>query len=155
MKDYKIMMTHTRPNQTPHFSVVAKVAVSNLGIFLYSCCQGIGGIIVLLFSAAMLYSPTILPLALPLIAGFNSAVAGYVLLERKEQTLSSQKYLLAAISVILSCSGSLLLVFFCPWESLLDPVNHIHSVIVSLPLAFLGGWIGVKSHLTRPSTPLK
>lgn len=132
------------------FSLFEKFGSSTVGIFLYCCCQGMGGIIILLFFISLIYSQTILPLGLPLIAGFNSAAAGFALVERRKQTLHELKFQLITIGTIIGISGPLFLVLFCPWESLTDPINHIQSIGLSVPLTFLGAWIGVQSSRNNP-----
>lgn len=137
--------------QTQPLTNFEKLARSGPVIFAYSCIQGIGGVAVLLFFISLFYSPVILPLGLPLLIAFNSAAAGFALIERKKEPLFSQKLELTAVGIIVAVGSTLLLPFFCPWESPLDPVNHIQSIVISLPLTFLGGWIAVLSHNTRMS----
>lgn len=139
------MMTQTAPRQVSFTSLLKKFAASTAGIFLYSTLQSLGGVAILLFFIALLYTPAVLPAGLPLIVGFNSAAAGFSFLERSRGNLSSAKMKLLLMGVVIGLCSSTLLIFFCPWVSISEPINHIQSVIASLSFTYLGGWIGMQS----------
>lgn len=120
-------------------------APSSFSIYVYSLSQAIGGIVVLFIFFSLLFSPAVLQPGLPLIVGFNSAAAGFAILNRKKATISSLKLHLAGVAVFLGVSGTALLSLFCPWVSFLDMTNLFSALFSALMLVFIGAWIGTRS----------
>lgn len=142
------MLSLSKPNHTTVETASIKSS-SSLSIYLYSISQSTGGIVVLFIFVSLVFSTAILPLGLPLIVGFNSAAAGFAIIERTKESISSVKYQLVFVGIFLGMAGSVLLFFFCPWESPLDLTNLSSAVFSALILIFVGAWIGARSHVSK------
>lgn len=125
---------------------IKQFIASPTGIFLYAFITGAIGIIILLAFLAMVLSLSALPMALPAIIAFNGAASGYSLTD-KGNTVTMQKISLAMVALLLTFTGCVAIVFFCPWEPLFDVRRYGISAGATLICTFFGAWIACKSNI--------
>ncbi len=118
---------------------------SPTGVYLYTLTTGMIGILILLGFLSMVFAAVALPLLLPAIIGFNSAVSGYGITEKRYHNFTYKKLGLISIATLLTITGCISITLFCPWESLLDSRRFLISGSSALLFTFLGSWIGAKS----------
>ena len=116
-----------------------------MGIFLYTALTSSIGVIILLAFFAMAVSPAALEILLPVIVSFNSAIAGYTLIDKGGVQLPGKKVYLIAMATTLGIAGCLALFLLYPWEPLLDGGRYLSSGMSALAMIFFGAWIATKS----------
>lgn len=115
------------------------------GIFLHTALTANIGIIILVAFFATALSPTALKILLPAIIGFNSAVAGFNIMNKGGVDFPWQKFCLTAMAVILGVTGCFTLFLLYPWEPLLNKGLCFSSGGSALILTFFGAWLANKS----------
>lgn len=120
------------------------------GVFLYAFVTGAIGIVILLGFLSLFVSGAALPMALPALIAFNSAAGGYSLTGKSEKNKSAL-WLLVLMAVLLTISGCIAILFFCPWEPVFDINRFLICTAASLIFTFLGAWIARKNNTLNRS----
>lgn len=118
---------------------------SPFGAFLYALVTGAIGIAILLGFLSMFVSAAALPMSLAALIAFNSAAGGYSLTDKSTSTGRLPIVSLCLLALLLTLAGCLTLLFFCPWENLLDSNRIVICTTTALIFTFLGAWIARKS----------
>lgn len=118
--------------------------LSPVGVYLYSVVTGGLGIIILLVFLSMVLSPGALLILFPFIIAFNSASAGYGLVD-KCSAFPRRKTALVTIAALCAATGCLAVTVLFPWEPLFDAVRYGLAAGASLTGVFFGAWIGGKN----------
>ncbi len=129
--------TQTIPDKMKQFTA------SPAGIFIYAATTGIIGVIILLAFLSMILAPNGLLLVLPAIVGFNSAASAFSLRDKNEKRPGKISYCLLA--ALLTVTGGTAIIFFCPWEELLDGTRFFLSGVSALIFSAVGAWIAGKN----------
>ncbi len=126
------------------------LARTPLGIFLHTAFTANVGIIILMVFFAMVVSPTALKILLPGIIGFNSAMAGFNIINKGGILFPWKKFCLIAMAAILGVTGCLAFFVLYPWEPVFDKGRCLASGGSALALMFLGAWLATTStHLNK------
>lgn len=125
--------------------IVKQFMRSPVGVFLYALVTGVVGIIILLAFLSMVFSASALPLILPVIIAFNSAAAGFSLIDKAAAEVGGRKLVLAVMALLLTIAGCTIITLFCPWEALFETSRYLISGLSALVFTAIGAWIGTKS----------
>ncbi len=117
---------------------------SPIGIFLYATVTGVVGVLILLFFLSMIMGPNGLLLVLPAIVGFNSAASAFSLKDRNK-TGSPHTFTYIATAALITLTGCIAILLFCPWEGLFDANRYFQSGLSALLFTFVGAWIAGKA----------
>jgi len=126
-----------------------------IGIFLHSALTASVGIIILLVFFAMALSPTALKIMLPVIIGFNCAIAGYNIIDKGGIRYPLKKTCLAAMAIILAATGCFALLLLYPWDATPDVRQYLISGCTAMAMTFFGAWLAAKNkNLNQTNTLL-
>lgn len=123
---------------------IKQFLASPIGSFLYAFVTGAIGIVILLAFLSMFVSTAALPMALPALIAFNCAAGGYSLTD-KNKINQLPTFSLCLMAILLTTAGCTVLLFFCPWENLINVNRYLICGTVALICTFVGGWIARKN----------
>lgn len=117
---------------------------SPAGIFLYSSVTGVVGVVILLFFLSMFMAPNGLLLALPAVVGFNAAASAFSIRDKNKESVP-HKFTYLATAALITLTGCLTILLFCPWETLFDANRYFQSGVSALIFSGAGAWIAGKA----------
>lgn len=120
-------------------------SLSPFGLFLYAVTVSVFGILILLMFMATFVQTAALPMAVPVVVGFNAALCGFNLSNRATVEVPCKNLQLFLLASCLCLTGCFVITLFCPWESFLDGRRIAISGLAALSLTYLGSWIAIKS----------
>lgn len=129
---------------------IKQLAATPVGVFLYAFVTGAVGIVILLAFLSLFVSTAALPMVLPALIAFNCAAGGYSIVSKEEVNKPLPKISLFCIALFLTITGCIAILFFCPWESLVNVNRYIICGSAALIFTFFGAWIASKNnHLNK------
>ena len=119
---------------------IKSIFATPIGVFLYTVVTEIVGMLILLTFLSTVLALQTLPTVIPVIIALNGAAGGYRL-GSSETVIARKKTALTVSAVLLTLSGCIAIVFFCPWEQVLDLERLFIWGFTALVFTFFGSWI--------------